>query len=140
MSTVLWANLLVDGKVECESEDRIALYRHAGKLDSIAKALGLGSFQAICDTTDVRFNANEFDLPPGMSSTSEVMAVEGAWLPIADAIAMLERIHAHVVAEQVRFGLFANAHAAVVEELAGVIAFARAGAPRAQRFNFCIVT
>jgi hypothetical protein len=90
MSTVLWANLLVDGKVECESEDRLALYKHAGKLDAIVRSLGLGSFRAICDTTDVRFNADEFDLPPGATSTQEVMAVEGAWMPLAEAIAMLE--------------------------------------------------
>jgi hypothetical protein len=40
----------------------------------------------------------------------------------------------------VRFGWLSNANAAVVEELAGVLAFAKAGVGRAQKFNFCVVT
>jgi hypothetical protein len=140
VSTVLWANLLVDGKVECESEDRYALYKHADKLDALSKKLGLPSFQALCDTTDVRFNMDEFELPEGVESTSEVMAVDGAWLPIADAITMLERLLAHITEHQTRFGLLSNGHALVVEELGEVLAFAKAGVGRAQKFNFGIVT
>ena len=140
MSTVLWANLLVDGKVECESEDRYALYKHADKLDAITKKLGLPSFLDLCDTTDLRFNADEIELPEGVESSDEVMATDGAWLALDEAIAMLDRLLTHITEKQVRFGLLSNAHASVVEELAEVLVFARAGVGRAQKFNFCIVT
>ena len=105
MSTVLWANLLVDGTVECEQEDRAALYKHAEKLDLLTKRLAAPSFLEVCDTTDVRFNADEFELPVGVESTNEVMAVKGAWLPLSDAILMLEKLLSHIVDNQVRFGL-----------------------------------
>ncbi|MBC3881873.1 hypothetical protein H8K35_10705 [Undibacterium sp. LX40W] len=50
MSTVLWANLLQDGIVTSDEDDKYALYKHTDKLDRIAKNLGLSSFAAICDT------------------------------------------------------------------------------------------
>jgi hypothetical protein len=140
VSTVLWANLWIDGTVECESEDRHALYAHARKLDALTKELVLPSFLALCDTTDVRFNLDEFELPEGATSTSEVMAAQGVWLPHADAVRMLEGLLSHITARGVRFGWLSNAHADVVEELRGVIAFAKAAEGRAQKFNFCIVT
>lgn len=140
MSTVLWANLLVEGGIECESEDRAALYAHAKTLDALTRKLGLPSFLALCDTTDVRFNLDEFELPDGMESTRELMARDGVWLPHADAVAMLEGLLAHITANTVRFGWLRNAHAEVVAELQAVIAFAKAGAGRAQKFNFSIVT
>ena len=127
MSTVLWANLWVDGAVEGESEDRAALYAQAKALDALTRKLGLPSFLALCDTTDVRFNLDEFDLPEGMTSTDQVMARDGVWLP-------------HVVEREVRFGWLRNAHPEVVAELRGVIAFAKAAEGRAQKFNFSIVT
>ena len=77
MSTVLWANLWVDGAVEGESEDRAALYAQAKALDALTRKLGLPSFLALCDTTDVRFNLDEFGLPEGMTSTDPVMARDG---------------------------------------------------------------
>jgi len=140
VSTVLWANLWVDGAVEGESEDRAALYAQAKALDALTRKLGLPSFLALCDTTDVRFNLDEFDLPEGMTSTDQVMARDGVWLPLADAIAMLEALLAHVVEREVRFGWLRNAHPEVVAELRGVIAFAKAAEGRAQKFNFSIVT
>ena len=140
MSTVLWANLLVDGKVECQSEDHFALCKHAEKLDSISKSLKLPSFLEICDTTDVRFNAEEFDLPEGVTSTNEVKATEGVWLPLAEAIVMLETLLLYITDNQVRFGILKNLHSHVVEELERVLSFARAGSSRAQEFNFCIVS
>jgi hypothetical protein len=53
---------------------------------------------------------------------------------------MLDRLLTHITEHQVRFGWLSNANAAVVEELAGVLAFAKAGVGRAQKFNFCVVT
>ncbi len=140
VSTVLWANLLVDGTVECESEDRHALYKHADRLEAIAKKLELPSFLGICDTTDVRFNLDEFDLPEGVESTTEVMALEGIWLPLPDAILMLERLLSYITENRIRFGLFSDASPGVIKELQEVLVFARAGIGRAQKFNFCVVT
>jgi hypothetical protein len=68
------------------------------------------------------------------------MAEKGAWLELSDAILMLDRLLSYIIENQVRFGLLTNAHASVVEELRGVLAFARAGEGRAQKFNFGIVT
>ena len=139
MSTVLWVNLLSDGQVTSDQADYLALYKHVDKLDSLTKTLGLPSFEALCDTTDLRFNNDEFELPAGMESTNEVMALEGAWLPVGDAIAMLETLRAHIVDKKVRFGLLGNQHDAVVAELAEVIEFAKAGQAPDRRLNFSIV-
>lgn len=139
MSTVLWANVLQDGVVRSEEADRIALYRHADRLDAIAKKLGLPSFHAACDSTDAHYNADDdLELPEGMTSTTEVMAASGAWLPRAEALSLLEGLLAHVRAEKTRFGLLSNQHDAVVEELDGVLGFLR-GEAGAEKFNFAIV-
>lgn len=138
MSTVLWANVMSSGEVRSDQQDRYALYRHADKLDALAKKLGLPSFLSACDDTDLRFNLEDRDLPEGMSSTTEVMAAKGAWLARAEAQAMLEGLVAHIRTEQTRFGLINNQHRAVVEEMTGVLAFLESQ-PDAERFNFAIV-
>lgn len=140
MSTVLWSNLLVDGKVESDNSDLYALYKHADKLEQLTQKLGLPSFQSACDTTDLQFNMNDDEeLPEGMTSTSEVMAQKGQWLTLADGTRMLEGLLANIRKEKVRFGLLSNQHDDVVEELELALAFARKGEGRAQKFNFCVV-
>ncbi|MDR0182980.1 hypothetical protein [Lysobacter arvi] len=138
MSTVLWANCLVEGEVRSDQEDRAALYRHAKKLDALSRSLRLPSFLAACDQTDQRYNLQDLELPAGMSSTNDVMVADGAWLTRADALAMLEGLHAHIREAKPRFGLLGNQHADVVDELAGVIAFVRSQ-PAAEKFNFAVV-
>lgn len=139
VSTVLWAHVLVDGKVVSEQADFLALYKHAQKLDAIAKELKLQSFLDICDTTDQRFNIDDIDLPPGMTSTTEVMAEEGAWMPAGDAAAYLEALRDHIVAKNVRFGLLSNQQAQVIVELEEVIGFVKSQAHVAEKFNFSVV-
>ena len=139
MSTVLWANLLVNGEVKSEQADRSALYTHGEKLDAITKQLGLPSFLAACDTTDARFNTEDLDLPSGVTSTDEVMARQGDWIEVADAVAMLESLLHHIRTNNVRFGLLRNQHQEVVTELTEVIAFVKAGGTAAQKFNFSVV-
>lgn len=139
MSTVLWANLLVHGKVVSDQADRYALYRHGDKLDGICRSLGLPPFLDGCDATDARYNLEEIELPPGMTSTDEVMAVQGVWLPLNQAISMLEALLRHITTGNVRFGLLKNQHADVVAELSEVLAFAKS-VPEAEKFNFSIVT
>ena len=82
MSTVLWANVLVAGKVVSDQSDHGALYKHANKLDSIAKECGFLPFLAMCDTTDQQVNIGKKELPSGMKSTEEMMASEGKWASV----------------------------------------------------------
>ncbi len=72
-----------------DESDKSALHKHADKLDAIAKRLTLPLFLSMCDTTDVRFNLGEFELPEGVDSTDGVMALEGSWIPAHDAVRLL---------------------------------------------------
>jgi hypothetical protein len=139
MSTVLWANVLVDGKVQSEQVDRYALHKHGTKLDALCRSLGLTPFLELCDTTDLSFNTDDLELPPGVESTDEVMATQGAWIGTPEAIDLLERLLEHIRAKGVRFGMLSNQHAEVVGELAEVVEFVRAHATAAQKFNFSVV-
>jgi hypothetical protein len=139
MSTVLWANVLIAGEVTCEEADYSALYRHADKLDTLTRKLGLTPFQSLCDLTDVRFNMDQLKLPEGMTSTTELMAVQGTWVDTGQAIAMLQGLRQHIVDSKVRFGLLSNQHDEIVEELGAALAFAKAQAATAPKFNFVVV-
>lgn len=139
MSTVFWANVLVDGKVESQRADHAALYRHARKLDTLARTLALPAFEALCDTTDLRYNLEELTLSAGMTSTDELMAREGTWLPIADAIRLLTALADHIRAKNLRFGLLGNQQAEVLAELDAALAFATTYSTEASHFNFSTV-
>ena len=140
MSTVLWTNLLVNGEVRTDDSDKYSLHKHADKLDAIGRKLGLGSFHDICDTTDVRFNTDDLALPEGMTSTTELMAVQGAWIDLPRAIALLDGLLSNVQQNNVRFGLLRNDHDDVVAELSEALEFAKTGDPSVATFNFSIVT
>lgn len=139
MNTVLWANLLEDGKVTSDEEDKYALYKHNSKLDRISKKLGLSSFAAICDTTDLKFNLGDDELPKGMESTNEIMALDGVWISAKDAEKLIADLLDHVQANQVRFGLFSNDHNAVVEELLETLSYVRSAKSPLAKFNFSVV-
>ena len=136
MSTVLWSNLLVQGQVKSDESDKPALFKYGEKLDGISRKLGLGSFLDICDTTDLRFNADEVELPNGVESTNEVMATQGAWLDVAQAVRLLEGLLTHLRQNKVRFGLLSNDYESVVSELAESLAYARSAQDSAAKFNF----
>jgi hypothetical protein len=139
MSTVLWANVLVDGSAVSEQSDHWALYKHTTKLDSIAKSLGLPSFLGLCDLTDARVNAGELLLPEGVESTDVLMAATGTWMDLTTARALLERLLARIIEQQPRFGLLTNDAPSVVEELQEVLAFIAAAPEGATKFNFAVV-
>jgi len=80
VSTVLWANTLINGKVESDEYDLYALYKHSKKLDQITKKLGTISFVSTHDFTDMQFNFSEEELPEGIESTNEFMAQNGIWI------------------------------------------------------------
>ncbi|MDR7270849.1 hypothetical protein J2X20_003507 [Pelomonas saccharophila] len=139
MSTVLWANQLADGAVTSDEEDKAALFRHSSRLDAICRKLGLGPFSALCDSTDVRFNHGDFELPPGAESTNDVMAKEGVWVDAGEAVRRLQAMLAHITQNKTRFGLLRNDLDDVIAELQQSIGFAELAAAAKAKFNFCIV-
>lgn len=138
MSTVLWSNLLVNGEVTTDESDKYALHEHSDKLDAISRKLGLTPFLDLCDTTDLRYNMDEFELPDGVESTNDIMAKEGAWADVADGIRLLDGLLAHLRENKTRFGLLSNDYDQVMEELAEALAYAKT-APAGAKFNFCVV-
>jgi hypothetical protein len=140
MSTVLWSNLLEDGIVRSDESDKPALHKHAEKLATISQQLGYTSFLEICDTTDVLFNTGSIELPTGMETTEELMAVEGVWLQVGEAEKFLTSLLAHIQQQNTRFGLLSNDHNLVVAELTAALAYAKSANSPAAKFNFSIVT
>jgi hypothetical protein len=139
MSTVLWANLLEAGAVRGQEADLAALHRHQGKLAKLSRQLGLSVFPAAVDSTDLLFNADRLELEPGMTSSNELMAKRGAWMPADVMRSELQKLLDHVRGQSVRFGLLRNDHAEVVADLDEALTFFLTAAAGAKA-NFCIVT
>ena len=139
MSTVLWSNELVDGKVASDESDKYALYRHTDKLDVISRRVCQKSFKDLCDTTDLEFNLNDEELPEGMTSTDELMAKRGKWVPATEAVGLLAAVIGEIETQKIRFGLLKNDYDAVVEELKESLAYAQAAAAKGGKFNFSVV-
>lgn len=139
MSTVLWANRLEAGEVVSDQSDKHALHRHLARLDKIAAAAGLSPISAFCDSTDLRFNLQDLNLPEGMASTNEWMARDGVWIDAVEAVRVIAALLADIEAKRPRFGLLGNDIEAVLQELREALAFARDAAGRGARFNFAVV-
>ncbi|MDJ0794965.1 MAG: hypothetical protein QNI98_12080 [Woeseiaceae bacterium] len=139
MSTVLWANYLVDGQVTCAESDLYALCKYADKLDKVCRKNGVLPFLDTHDSTDMQFNIGDAELPDGMESTDEIMATDGTWVDAQAALQMLETLLRVVREDQTRFGVLGNAHDDVVAELEESIEFAREAAAKAAKFNFALV-
>ena len=139
MSTVLWANYLVDGQVTCAESDLYALCKYADKLDKICRKNNLLPFLDTHDSTDMQFNVSDEELPDGMESTDELMAANGTWVDAQAALEMLESLLDVVRQEGTKFGVLGNAHDEVVAELEESIEFARQAASRSATFNFALI-
>ncbi len=139
MSTVLWANRLQDGVVTSDTSDKYALYRHSRKLDVVCKRSSGLSFSQLCDTTDLRCNIEELELPEGMVSSDELMAREGVWQPAEVAVHMLSAALQEIRAGNIRFGLLKNEHEDVVAELEQSLRYAEEAAAEGAQFNFSVV-
>jgi hypothetical protein len=139
MSTVLWANYLLNGAVVSDQSDKYALNKYLNKLDSISKEWGVPALSSICDSTDARFNTEDIELPPGMKSTNEVMARQGVWMEAEQALHLLQKVLEAIKSKNIKFGLLKNDHQSVVSELEESIAFARVAAEKKAKFNFCLV-
>jgi hypothetical protein len=139
MSTVLWANRLIDGAVTSDQSDKYALYKHLSQIDKVAQAAGLPPLSEICDSTDLRCNAENLALPDGMKSTDEWMVVEGVWIDGNIALMQLMSLHDAIESKKPRFGLLRNDYNTVVAELRESMAFAREAVTQSAKFNFSIV-
>ena len=139
MSTVLWANYLVDGTVTCAESDLYALCKFADKLDKLCRKHGVMPFLDTHDSTDMQFNIGDGELPDGMEPTDELMAANGTWVDARAALEMLETLLRIVREEDTKFGIVGNAHDDVVAELEESIEFARQAAAKSARFNFALV-
>ncbi len=139
MSTVFWANYLVDGQVTCAESDLYAMCKYADKLDRICRKHGVLPFVDSHDSTDMQLNLGDDDLPDGVESTDEVMAANGTWVDAPAALEMLETLLDVVREEGTRFGMLGNAHKDVVSELEESIEFAKQAVAKSAKFNFALV-
>lgn len=139
MSTVLWANVLINGKVDSDESDKYALYKHSKKLDKITKSLNVFNFEAAQDFTDMKYNMSDEDLPEGMESTDELMAKEGVWVSGAEAQEMLDKLISHISEQGVRFGLLGNDHEEVIRELKESLEIVNRAKSQNGMFNFSVV-
>ncbi len=137
MSMVLWANYLVDGKVTSDESDKYALYQHAETLDRISREHSVTPFFDTHDSTDMEFNVGDGELPEGMESTDELMAVNGRWIEASAAIEMLQTLLR--VLKDGDAAIDADDREDLVEELEESIGFARRAKELSAQFNFSVV-
>ncbi len=139
MSTVLWANALIDGMVQSDETDKHALYTYSRQLDKLTRKLGVASFAKCQDMTDAEFNMSSRNLPNGMDSTTQLMAIQGKWLPASEGVRMLEALIGHIEQHRPRFGLVRNNRSTVVHELNHALKVARKAEVANGKFNFSVV-
>jgi len=140
MSTVLWANALIDGKVKSDESDKYALYKHSKKLDKLTKQVGVISFSSVQDFTDVQFNLNEEDLPDGMNTTDELMALNGVWISGEQSVVMLEGLISEISTRKIKFGLLKDGSQEILRELEESLVTAQEAKNKNGKFNFSVVT
>ncbi len=139
MSTVLWANVLINGEVISDGSDKYAIYKYAKKLDKITKELNVSGFISVQDFTDMQFNISNEELPDGVESTDELMANNGVWISGSDAVEMLEKLISHVSSQKIKFGILSNDHDQVIYELKESLKAANKAKSVNGMFNFSVV-
>jgi hypothetical protein len=139
VSTVLWANLLDNGRVISDERDKYALYKHSKKLNKLTARLGVSGFLSTQDFTDLQFNLSRDELPQGIETTNELMAQNGNWLAAQDALNMLRQLIEHIDANKVKFGLFSDDREQVLRELEESLDMARRADSVNGMFNFSVV-
>ncbi len=139
MSTVLWANVLENGRVNSDGSDKYVLYKYSEKLEKLTSQLNVVGFASVQDFTDMQFNLSEENLPDGMESTDEVMAVKGVWVSGVEAVEMLEKLINHISENKVKFGLFSNDHKEVINELKESLVIAKNAKNINGKFNYSVV-
>jgi hypothetical protein len=137
---VLWANRLLEGgAVHSDESDKWALYKHVDKLDKLAADAKLESFSSLLDHTDIQYNMGDDELPDGMKSTNDLMAVNGVWRPADEALTILQGLLTAITSEKPRFGVLKYNYEAVVAELSESLEYALRSRELGAKFNFSIV-
>jgi hypothetical protein len=139
MSTVLWANVLIEGKVNTDELDKYALYKHSKKLDKLTSELKVSRFLEIQDLTDMQLNLSGEELPAGVESTDEVMAEKGVWVSGEEAVEMLEKLITEISVKKIKFGLFRNDHNEIIRELNESLEFAKKAKLSNGKFNYSVI-
>ncbi len=139
MSTVLWANTLINGVVDSDESDKYALYKHSKKLDRLTSQLNVTNFLSAQDFTDMRINVSDEDLPEGMESTDELMAKKGEWVTGVEAVRMLEILISHISSRSIKFGLLKNNSEEILIELKESLESAKIAKDANGKFNFSVV-
>ena len=139
MSTVLWANLLHEGKVVADERDKPAPCRHRKKLDKLTRQLGLRNFLSFQDYTDLQFNLSADELPPGIESTDELMAQQRTWMAAQDAVETFANPMGHIDQNHIRFGFFSDDRDEILRDPRESLGFAERSNSVAEMFNFSVV-
>ncbi len=139
MSTVLWANVLIEGKVISDESDKYALYKHSKKLDRLTGDLKVSRFLEIQDLTDMQFNVSDEELSDGVESTNEIMAEKGVWISGEGAVEMLEKLISEISTKKIKFGIFSNDHDEIIRELNESLGFANKAKLSNGKFNYSVV-
>jgi hypothetical protein len=139
MSTVLWANALIDGKVNSDESDKFFLYKHSKKLDKLSKRIGVISFSSVQDFTDVKINLGQNDSPDGMVSTDELMASKGVWVSGEQSVVMIESLMSAISSQEIKFGLFKDDSQEILRELEESLITAREAEKKNGMFNYSVV-
>lgn len=139
MSAVLWANYLVDGKVVSEESDYLALYQHLDKLDEICLKLEITPISKMLDSTDMEYNTLDMELPQGMESTDDIMAVNGRWVSADEAVETLDALKVYLIEHYPHIGLLHNATPDIITELEEAIDWAMEAESQSAKFNFSAV-
>jgi len=139
MSTVLWANYLLDGKVVSDEIDHYAIYKYTNKLDAICIKIGVMPLSEMLDFTDMEYNTNEMQLPAGVESTSQLMAKTGNWVDATKALNALDHLNAYLIEHYPRIGLLQNATPDIIDELEECLDWASKAESLSAKFNFSVV-
>ncbi|QIK38791.1 hypothetical protein GWK36_13280 [Caldichromatium japonicum] len=140
MSTVLWANyLLDDGEVVSDESDKWALFEYSDTLDEVASAAGLEPFSSLIDDTDFQFNLSDADeLPDGMESSDELMARDGVWRDAGEALVILNGLYDLLVQERPE-DIAEEDYDDLLNELSESIEYARQAHELGAKFNLAVI-
>lgn len=140
MSTVLWANYLLDnGEVVSDESDKWALFEYSDVLDEVASAAGLEPFSTLIDDTDFQFNMSDADeLPDGIASTDELMARDGIWREAGEALAILNGLY-DVLSQERPDDIEEEDYEDLLEELSETIEFAKQAHELGAKFNLAVI-
>lgn len=139
MSTVLWVNLLAEGRVTSVESDLWALYRYADRIDGLCQGAGVAPLSRFHDHTDVVANLGPEAGIEEVPDTYALMAEQGQWFPPAAGLAVVTVLIANLRERPVRFGKLTNHYDDVRLELQAVRDTLERAELKGARFHLCVV-